>query len=65
MRAAQRESSALASKVTEVASEVGMMAVVDAVEGMEKISRRVKHSSEIITRVGFKVGRYRKKSFLL
>ncbi len=47
-----KESSALASKVTEVASEVGMMAVVDAVEGMEKISEEVKHSSEIITRLG-------------
>lgn len=47
-----KESAALASRVTEVASEVGMMAVVDAVEGMEKISEEVKHSSEIITRLG-------------
>lgn len=47
-----KESASLASKVTEVASEVGMMAVVDAVEGMEKISAEVRHSAEIITRLG-------------
>ncbi len=47
-----KESASLASKVTEIASEVGMMAVMDAVEGMEKISDEVKHSSEIITRLG-------------
>lgn len=52
VEASAKESASLASKVTEVASEVGMMSVVDAVEGMEKISEEVKHSSEIITRLG-------------
>jgi methyl-accepting chemotaxis protein len=47
-----KESASLASKVTEVASEVGMMAVMDAIEGMEKIAAEVKHSSEIIGRLG-------------
>lgn len=47
-----KDSAMLASKVTEVASEVGMMAVMDAIEGMEKITEEVKRSSDIITRLG-------------
>ncbi|OGW27114.1 MAG: hypothetical protein A2X59_04610 [Nitrospirae bacterium GWC2_42_7] len=47
-----RESSALAEKVKEIASETGMLAVVNAVEGMEGISVEVKKSAEIITHLG-------------
>lgn len=47
-----KESASLASKVTEIASEVGMAAVADAIEGMGKISEEVRRSSDIITRLG-------------
>jgi methyl-accepting chemotaxis protein len=47
-----RESSKMAEQVKEVTSEVGMLAIVNAVEGMEKISSEVKKSSEIIQRLG-------------
>jgi len=47
-----RESSKLAEKVKEIASETGMLAVVNAVEGMEGISVEVKKSAEIITHLG-------------
>lgn len=47
-----RESSKLAEKVKEVASETGMLAVVNAVEGMDGISEEVKKSAEIITHLG-------------
>jgi methyl-accepting chemotaxis protein len=47
-----RESSKMAEKVKEVTSEGGMLAIVNAVEGMEKISAEVKESSEIVERLG-------------
>ncbi len=47
-----RESSKMAEKVKEVTSEVGMLAIVDAVEGMEKISSEVKKSAGIVERLG-------------
>ncbi len=49
-----KQSAALATKVLEVTSEIGMMAVVDAIEGMEKISEEVRNSSEIIKGLGSK-----------
>ncbi|MBI4685296.1 MAG: hypothetical protein HY755_08855 [Nitrospirae bacterium] len=47
-----KESASLSSQVTKVASEVGMITIVDAVEAMEKISAEVQRSSEIITQLG-------------
>jgi len=41
-----------ASQVTKVVSEVGMMSVIDAVEGMEKISESIEKSSELMERLG-------------
>jgi methyl-accepting chemotaxis protein len=47
-----RESSKMAEKVKEVTSEGGMLAIVNAVEGMEKISAEVKKYSETVERLG-------------
>ncbi|MBI5640231.1 MAG: HAMP domain-containing protein [Nitrospirae bacterium] len=46
-----KESSKIAEKVKEVTSGVGMMSVVNAVEGMDNISTEVKRSSDIIQRL--------------
>jgi methyl-accepting chemotaxis protein len=46
------DSSTLADKVKEITSGVGMMSVVNAVEGMESISEQVQKSAEIIQRLG-------------
>ena len=46
------DSSAIAEKVKEITSAVGMMAVVNAVDGMESISEQVQKSAEIIQRLG-------------
>lgn len=46
------DSSAIAEKVKEITSGVGMMSVVNAVEGMESISDQVLKSAEIIQRLG-------------
>jgi methyl-accepting chemotaxis protein len=51
-----RESSTLAEKVQEITSGVGMMSVVNAVEGMDNISNEVKKSAEIIQRLGIRSG---------
>ena len=51
-----RESSGLAEKVQEITSGVGMMAVVNAIEGMENISEEVKKSAGIIQRLGIRSG---------
>jgi methyl-accepting chemotaxis protein len=47
-----RSSSKMAEKVKEITSESGMLSIVNAVEGMEKISFEVKKSSEIVQRLG-------------
>ena len=47
-----RESSKMAGKVQEVTSDIGMLSIVNAVEGMDKISDEVKKSSEIVQRLG-------------
>jgi methyl-accepting chemotaxis protein len=47
-----RESSKMAGKVQEVTSDIGMLSIVNAVEGMDKISVEVKKSSEIVQRLG-------------
>ncbi len=47
-----RESSKMAERVREVTSDVGMLAIVNAMEGMEKISGEVKKSSGIVERLG-------------
>jgi methyl-accepting chemotaxis protein len=47
-----KQSSIMAEKVKEITSEVGMLAIVNAVEGMENIFAEVKKSSEIIQRLG-------------
>ncbi|MBI5848648.1 MAG: methyl-accepting chemotaxis protein [Nitrospirae bacterium] len=46
------DSSAIADRVKEITSGVGMMSVVNAVEGMESISGQVQKSAEIIQRLG-------------
>ncbi len=46
------DSSTIADKVKEITSGVGMMSVVNAVEGMEGISDQVQKSAEIIQRLG-------------
>ncbi|MBI5635089.1 MAG: HAMP domain-containing protein [Nitrospirae bacterium] len=46
------DSSKIADRVKEITSGVGMMSVVNAVEGMESISDQVKKSAEIIQRLG-------------
>jgi methyl-accepting chemotaxis protein len=46
------ESAKLAERVKEITSDTGMMAVVNAVEGMEKISSEVNKSVEIVMRLG-------------
>ncbi len=46
------DSSTIADKVKEITSGVGMMSVVNAVEGMESISDQVQKSAEIIQRLG-------------
>lgn len=51
-----RESSRLAEKVKELTASAGMMSVVNAAEGMEKISEEVRRSSEIIQRLGVRSG---------
>ncbi|RPI34793.1 MAG: HAMP domain-containing protein, partial [Nitrospiraceae bacterium] len=51
-----RDSSRLAEKVQEITSGVGMMAVVNAIEGMENISEEVKKSAGIIQRLGIRSG---------
>jgi methyl-accepting chemotaxis protein len=47
-----RESSSMAEKVSESTSDTGMLAIVDAVEGMDRILSEVKKSSEIVQRLG-------------
>lgn len=47
-----KESSRMAEKVSESTSDIGMLAVVDAVEGMDNILSEVKKSSEIVQRLG-------------
>ncbi len=47
-----KESAKLAEKVKEIASDTGMMSVVNAVEGMDMISSEVKKSAEIIQKLG-------------
>lgn len=46
------DSSAIADNVKEITSGIGMMSVVNAVEGMENISDQVQKSAEIIQRLG-------------
>jgi methyl-accepting chemotaxis protein len=46
------DSSKLADKVRDITSNIGMMSVVNAVEGMEAISDEVKKSADIIQRLG-------------
>ena len=46
------DSSAIADKVKEITSGVGMMSVVNAIEGMGNISDQVQKSAEIIQRLG-------------
>lgn len=46
------ESTTLAENVRTIASEKGIMAVSEAIEGMEKISDKVKFSVEIVRRLG-------------
>jgi len=46
------DSSKLADKVRDITSNIGMMAVVNAVEGMDAISDEVKKSADIIQRLG-------------
>jgi methyl-accepting chemotaxis protein len=46
------DSSRLADKVRDITSGVGMMSVVNAIEGMEAISDEVKKSADIIQRLG-------------
>jgi len=47
-----RESSKMAAKVKEITSDIGMLSIVNAVEGMDKIANEVKKSSEIVQRLG-------------
>lgn len=47
-----RESSRMAEKVSESTSDTGMLAIVDAVEGMDHILSEVRKSSEIVQRLG-------------
>ncbi len=49
-----RKSSVLAEKVQEITSGEGMMAVVNAIEGMDNISEEVKKSAEIIQKLGIR-----------
>lgn len=46
------ESAKLAEKVNEITSDTGMLAVVNAVEGMDKISDEFNKSADIIQRLG-------------
>ncbi len=46
------DSSRLADKVRDITSGVGMMSVVNAIEGMDAISDEVKKSADIIQRLG-------------
>ena len=47
-----RESSKMAEQVKEITSDIGMLSIVNAVEGMDKISSEVKESSDIVQRLG-------------
>ncbi len=47
-----KDSSRLAEEVKDITSDTGMLAVVDAVEGIGKISGEVKKSADIIQRLG-------------
>ncbi len=47
-----RESSKMAEQVKEITSDIGMLSIVNAVEGMDKISTEVKKSSDIVQRLG-------------
>jgi methyl-accepting chemotaxis protein len=47
-----RESSKMADRVREVTADSGMLTIVDAIEGMEKISEEVKKSAGIVERLG-------------
>lgn len=47
-----RESTALAENVRTIAAEKGVLTVVDAIEGMDRISDKVKYSVEVVTRLG-------------
>ncbi len=48
------DSARLAENVRTITSDTGMLAVVDAVEGMEKITAEVNSSSEIIRQLGMR-----------
>jgi methyl-accepting chemotaxis protein len=47
-----RQSSRAAETVKEITSDTGMLAIVNAVEGMDNISAEVKKSAEIVRRLG-------------
>lgn len=49
-----RESSTMAEKVKESTADVGMLSIVNAVEGMDNISAEVKKSYEIVQRLGMR-----------
>ncbi|MEC4676487.1 MAG: HAMP domain-containing methyl-accepting chemotaxis protein [Nitrospirota bacterium] len=52
VEARAKDSSRLAEEVKDITSDTGMLAVVDAVEGIGKISGEVKKSTDIIQRLG-------------
>lgn len=47
-----KESTALAENVREMAANKGIMAVTDAIDGMERIAERVRFSVDIVRRLG-------------
>jgi methyl-accepting chemotaxis protein len=47
-----KDSAKMAEKVREITSDVGMLAIVNAVEGMDKIANEVKNSADIIEQLG-------------
>lgn len=47
-----KDSAKMASNVREIASERGVFAITDVIEGMEKIVDRVGHSADIVKRLG-------------
>jgi methyl-accepting chemotaxis protein len=47
-----KDSAKMAEKVREITSDVGMLAIVNAVDGMDKIANEVKNSADIIEQLG-------------
>jgi methyl-accepting chemotaxis protein len=47
-----KDSTKLAESVRTIAAEKGILAVADTIEGMERISDKVKYSVEVVTRLG-------------